>query len=135
MAPVPTLVPLPPQRSGPVPLTTSPFWLGSRGDAAYPLFLPGVAERHVAIVERADGYWIIPGSGRATVNGSEIGSGVVLQQGDVIVLASDGIKSGFSSALDLSLPPGDLAEHVATAFGKGSDDALVLVARYLGGDA
>ena len=53
MAPVPTLVPLPPQRTAPVSLNTSPFWLGSHREAAYPLFLPAVVERHAVLVERA----------------------------------------------------------------------------------
>ena len=90
MTPLPTLVPLPPQRSAPVSLNTSPFWLGSHRDAGVPLFLPGVVERHAVLVERADGYWILPGSGPASVNGAPIGSGVLLRHGDVIRLAPGG---------------------------------------------
>ena len=49
------------------------------------------------------------------------------------VLATDGIKSGFSDTLELTLGVQDLADDIVRRFGKTSDDALVLVARYLGG--
>jgi serine/threonine protein phosphatase PrpC len=62
-------------------------------------------------------------------------SEVALAPNDVIVLATDGIKSGFSDALDFSLGVQDLADHIAGRFTKGTDDALVLVVRYLGGGA
>lgn len=62
-------------------------------------------------------------------------SQVALAPGDLIVMATDGIKSGFSAGLDLALPPRELADDIARRFSKGSDDALVLVARYLGGGA
>ena len=87
MASVPTLVPLPPQHGRPIALQSSPFWLGSHRGAGHQVFLPGVGERHVALVERGDGYWVIPGSGSAAVNGNPIGTGVVLQHGDVIRVA------------------------------------------------
>lgn len=61
-------------------------------------------------------------------------SEVALAPNDVIVLATDGIKSGFSEGLDLSLGVQELAAHIMSRFAKGSDDALVLVVRYLGGD-
>jgi hypothetical protein len=85
--PIPTLVPLPPQRGDPLSLARSPFWLGSRADCGHRLYLPGIAQRHVALVERADGYWLTPGDGTATVNGQPAGSGVLLQHGDVLELA------------------------------------------------
>lgn len=62
-------------------------------------------------------------------------SEVALTPGDVIVLATDGIKSAFSEKLELSIPVRDLADDISQRFGKGTDDALVLVARYLGGGA
>jgi hypothetical protein len=61
-------------------------------------------------------------------------SEVALAPNDLIVLATDGIKSGFSAELDLSLGVQALADHIASRFSKGSDDTLVLVVRYLGGD-
>jgi negative regulator of sigma-B (phosphoserine phosphatase) len=60
-------------------------------------------------------------------------SEVALAPNDRIVLATDGIKSGISEGLDLSLGAQELADHIARRFTKGSDDALVLVVHYLGG--
>jgi hypothetical protein len=62
-------------------------------------------------------------------------SSVALAPRDWIVLATDGIKSGFSAALDLSLGPRELADDIVLRFAKGSDDALVLVVRCLGAGA
>jgi hypothetical protein len=82
----PALIPRPPQRPEPIPIGLGPLWLGSGEGATHRVFLPGVADRHAAVVERADGYWVIPGAGRALVNGTAIGSGVLLHNGDVIEL-------------------------------------------------
>jgi serine phosphatase RsbU (regulator of sigma subunit) len=62
-------------------------------------------------------------------------SQVLLEPGDVIVMATDGIRSGFVSALDPAHDPQPLAEDILRRFSKGTDDALVLVARYDGGGA
>ena len=112
MAPLPSLVPLPPQRTAPASLNTSPFWLGSSREAAYPLFLPGIVERHAVLVERADGYWILPGSGPTTVNGASIGSGVLLRHGDVIRLAPGGEFRFESGEAPAAPPPEAIVESV-----------------------
>jgi hypothetical protein len=51
---------------------------------------------------------------------------------DTLIMASDGIGSGFSSELPLELTPQELAESILVRFGKQTDDAHVVVARYLG---
>ena len=51
---------------------------------------------------------------------------------DVLVLSTDGIRLGFSATLDLAGQPQAIADGIFAGFAKGSDDALVLVARYLG---
>jgi anti-sigma regulatory factor (Ser/Thr protein kinase) len=56
-----------------------------------------------------------------------------LARGDTLIFASDGIHTTFSTGLPLALPPQELAELILARFGKDTDDALVLVARYLGG--
>ena len=56
-----------------------------------------------------------------------------LAAGDVVIFATDGIREGFSDGLQFEAPPQQLAEHILSQHGKGTDDALVLVARYRGG--
>jgi phosphoserine phosphatase RsbX len=58
---------------------------------------------------------------------------VPLAAGDVLIFATDGIREGFSDGLQFEAPPQQLAEHILSQHGKGTDDALVLVARYRGG--
>src|ERR1051326_4408996 len=58
---------------------------------------------------------------------------VPLARGDVLIFATDGIREGFSDGLQLEAPPQQVAEHILSQHGKGTDDALVLVARYRGG--
>jgi negative regulator of sigma-B (phosphoserine phosphatase) len=86
-----------------------------------------------------------PGSGGARTQSLLVRGGVVgghlpplaaevvpIRRGDTLILATDGIRSGF---LDASLPyqePQALADHVLARWGTPTDDALVLVVRYLG---
>jgi len=56
-----------------------------------------------------------------------------LAAGDLLVFATDGIRDAFSDGLQFEAPPQQLAEHILNQHGKGTDDALVLVARYRGG--
>lgn len=53
-----------------------------------------------------------------------------VEPGDTLVLATDGIRQDFSSALSAVEPPGKLAERVLAEYAKGHDDALVVVARF-----
>lgn len=55
---------------------------------------------------------------------------VPLSPGDTLVMATDGIRSDFARDLPLALEPAELAHHVWQRFGKATDDALVLVARF-----
>ena len=59
-------------------------------------------------------------------------STVPLAREDVVVLATDGIRTEFTEGLTAGEPPQGLAERILARYGKESDDALVLVARYLG---
>lgn len=52
--------------------------------------------------------------------------------GDTLVLATDGVRGGYLDLIAISDPPQQLADHLLSEYGKGTDDALVLVARYLG---
>jgi negative regulator of sigma-B (phosphoserine phosphatase) len=54
-------------------------------------------------------------------------------RGDLLIFATDGIRSSFAQGPSRSDPPQQLADRILAEHGKGTDDALVLVARYLGG--
>jgi negative regulator of sigma-B (phosphoserine phosphatase) len=53
-------------------------------------------------------------------------------RGDVLIFATDGIRGGFLEDVTWSHPPQQTAEQILARCAKGTDDALVLVARYLG---
>jgi negative regulator of sigma-B (phosphoserine phosphatase) len=55
---------------------------------------------------------------------------VPLALGDTIILYSDGVRDGFAESLVLANSPQEIADFVITRHIKGTDDALVLVARY-----
>ncbi len=63
-------------------------------------------------------------------------SALGVSPGDTLVLASDGIRSGFVAGLRVGAGVGagplDMAELILAQHGRGTDDALVLVAQYLG---
>jgi serine phosphatase RsbU (regulator of sigma subunit) len=52
--------------------------------------------------------------------------------GDVLVLASDGVATGFMERPPADASPQQIAEDILARFGKGTDDALVVVARFEG---
>jgi hypothetical protein len=95
--PEPTLTPLPPTPGRALPLgARSPAWIGARGDSAIQVSLPGVADRHLALVEREDGWWASEGGGPATINGRRLSGTVRLSDGDTIEI-TPGYRYQFSS--------------------------------------
>lgn len=52
--------------------------------------------------------------------------------GDTLVLATDGVRGGYLDLVDASDPPQQMADELLAEYGKTTDDALVLVARYMG---
>jgi negative regulator of sigma-B (phosphoserine phosphatase) len=56
-----------------------------------------------------------------------------LEQGDVMVLATDGIDSGFAEAITQGGSAQDIADRILAQHAKAADDALVVVIRYLPG--
>jgi hypothetical protein len=54
---------------------------------------------------------------------------------DTVILTTDGVKPGFEETLDVTGDPQSIADDILTRYYNGVDDALVLVARYLGRDA
>jgi len=59
-------------------------------------------------------------------------SEIPVSPGDTLILATDGIRSGFGDGLSLQAAPQKLAESILERHARGNDDALVLVARYVG---
>ena len=59
-------------------------------------------------------------------------SAIAVAPGDTLVFATDGIRHGFLEDLDPGLPTQELADRILATHSRGSDDALVLVARYRG---
>jgi serine phosphatase RsbU (regulator of sigma subunit) len=52
--------------------------------------------------------------------------------GDVLIFASDGIRPDYEHDVPLRSPPQRIADHLMQKYYKGTDDALVLVARFNG---
>jgi negative regulator of sigma-B (phosphoserine phosphatase) len=59
-------------------------------------------------------------------------SDVDLEPGDAVAFATDGVAADFSAVLDPALAPQAQAERVLREHGKGTDDALAVVVRWLG---
>jgi negative regulator of sigma-B (phosphoserine phosphatase) len=53
-------------------------------------------------------------------------------RGDLIVLATDGIRHGFEEAIATNLSPGQLARRILNEHARTTDDALAMVVRYTG---
>ena len=53
-------------------------------------------------------------------------------RGDLLILATDGIRRDFVHAFSPDDEPGSIAEYILSNYPRGNDSRLVLVARYLG---
>jgi serine phosphatase RsbU (regulator of sigma subunit) len=62
-------------------------------------------------------------------------SRLTVARGDTLILATDGIDHGFAGNLGITVAAPPTAERILADHGKETDDALVLVVRYLGPDA
>jgi hypothetical protein len=56
---------------------------------------------------------------------------VPVAAGDTLIFATDGIRSDFARGLARNYPPQTAAEKILARHARATDDALVLVARYL----
>jgi phosphoserine phosphatase RsbX len=70
----------------------------------------------------------VPGHQLPTLRPNELH----VSPGDTLVLATDGVRGGYLDLVDVTQSPQQLADHLLAEYGRGTDDALVLVARYLG---
>jgi negative regulator of sigma-B (phosphoserine phosphatase) len=55
-----------------------------------------------------------------------------MAEGDMLILVTDGIRIEFTEGLKAIGPPRQVADQILEHYGKSSDDALVLVAQFLG---
>jgi phosphoserine phosphatase RsbX len=58
---------------------------------------------------------------------------VELELDDAVVMATDGVRADYSMSLAPGVPAQELAERVLARHGRGTDDALAVAVRYLGG--
>lgn len=58
-----------------------------------------------------------------------------ISKGSILILATDGVRSDFADSFDWSGSPQEIADNILQKHYRGTDDALVLVARYLGDKA
>lgn len=56
-----------------------------------------------------------------------------VKPGDILILATDGIRKGFIEDIPTDKCAQDIASYIHTMFNRETDDALVLVARFLDG--
>jgi phosphoserine phosphatase RsbX len=52
---------------------------------------------------------------------------------DLLIFATDGIRAGFADKTNWQEPPGQIAHRIMDEYGRDTDDALVLVVRYMHG--
>lgn len=80
----------------------------------------------------------VPSHERVLLRGGVLGyqlptlreSTIPVTQGDTLVFATDGIRSGFEEGLKPGVKPQQIADSIMAGFSRGTDDALVLVVRY-----
>ncbi len=98
-------------------------------------------------IGNVEGVLITTGDGRPTRHFVLRRSGVVgrylpdvrpketpMRAGDTLILATDGIRQEFPDAVKGAEGPQRLADHLLARYGVLTDDALVLVARWMGAD-
>ena len=61
-------------------------------------------------------------------------SGIPIDRGDTLIMATDGIETRFTETLCDTLEPHQLARRIQRGYAKSCDDSLVFVARYAGAD-
>ncbi|MCI0707479.1 MAG: SpoIIE family protein phosphatase [Ignavibacteriae bacterium] len=91
------------------------------------------------VLYRSD-HQAVPPSENIIVRGGVIGyqlpqlyaTVIPVTPGDTLVFATDGVASHFREGVKLSDSPQHVADNICNGFAKDIDDALVLVARYVG---
>ena len=60
-------------------------------------------------------------------------SSIHVGRGDILIFSTDGIRSGFEREVNREESPQQIADKIIMNHNRKTDDALVLVARYIGG--
>jgi hypothetical protein len=60
---------------------------------------------------------------------------LTVNTGDLLAFATDGVDAAFTAEVTATATLQPLADHILGQWGKATDDALVLVARFAGGPA
>src|SRR5216684_479705 len=97
--------------------------------------LPRTIARHAG---RGDDPGAVPRQEYLSLRGGVVGdqlprldaSVIPVTRGDTLILASDGVRGDFVGSLRLGESPQRVADRILAEFAPGTDDALVLVARY-----
>ena len=84
---------------------------------------------------------IVPGQEPLLLRGGVLGdhlpgisaSIIPVIHGDLLIFATDGIRNGFASNLNMNGNPQQMADCILDRHWRGTDDALVLVARFIYG--
>ena len=98
MSQTPVLIPLSPAGGEAIPVADSPFWIGQQAECAMRVHHPAVLNRHVALIEREDGFWVRPAPGaEAQLNGIALTEARVLADGDRLQLAP-GLEFRFATS-------------------------------------
>jgi hypothetical protein len=119
----PRLVPVAPTQGAPRSIAMTPFWIGSSLDSALVLQLPGVAPRHVAVMEREDGFYLAPVAGvqpAPLLNGRAVSGPTRMQNGDTVQIVP-GVVWQLETGEPLPVadePDDDVFEGVARRSGK-----------------
>jgi hypothetical protein len=100
-------------------------WVGvGNVDAVVVRAAPGERPReHVMLWPGIVGYGSLP-----TLHAST----VYLRSGDLLAMATDGIRAGFATDLDPAQTPEALTARIHARYALGNDDALVVVAQFRG---
>ena len=120
----PKLVPVAPTQGAPTSIALTPFWIGSAPGSALQLQLPRVAPRHVAVMEREDGFYLSPVAGVSpapTLNGRAVSGLTRMQNGDVIEIVPGAVwrlETGQPLPVEEEADAGDAFVPVAGRSGK-----------------
>ena len=100
-------------------------WLGVGNVKGLLLFAPGTTERPRERLLLRGG---VVGYQLPTLRPSVL----PIKRGDLLIFATDGLRSAFTDGVVFDEPAQQMADRILVQYRRGTDDAMVLVARYVG---